>query len=330
MNDRRRPPKRKASVEAERAIERQRRDESDETAREILELEEQAVQRDDIIDQTLPLDGSFQLSNGVFQRILSFFTQKELVHRLSFVCKAWKQHARNPDLWTHLDANIWKTRSSQPAAFSSMKKFLLFIEQPQFCKLVRLSLPDQYRTLRRNIFDRLSRACPLIEELDMQQSTRLLGISPGRDEFERFPSLFPALKKLRLKAYMLKHFDIVKFAQQMGPRLEELHVHIRNWSEFSDATYISIAKACPNLTSFDYWDYSLPPRATTDQFSLESLKTILASCPKLQSLGLTYPRSLIYALFDYVEEWGYRERGVDFGLYLLDGAVDMDDVQAQD
>jgi len=208
-----RRPKRKAAIAANDAIiqikKQQQQDEEDDRNNSSNGASMEDQQQDKLQQFTDPMPfcgGSVALPQEIMKEILDFLPKKDLVHRASLVSATWNHATKNPFLWPVLDADIWKKypnrRHGGPPvhmALSSMRQFHLFLERPQFARLVTLVPPDIYRP-RFPVFNRISASCPLLEELDLSGSTsiRLNCFVAQPEELVLLPQLFPKLKKLRI------------------------------------------------------------------------------------------------------------------------------------
>lgn len=272
--------------------------------------------------------GSVTLPQEIMIEILDFLPKKGLVHSASLVCSSWNQATKHPDLWPVLDADIWKrhpTRSNgleppSKTVFPSMSQFFLFLRRPQFAQLKKLTPPDIYRTLHRRAFERLARACPSLEEMDLSGSTsiRYLALISFREELPRIPKLFPKLKKIHICMRSVQAEQLAEFARGMGDRLVDLSVrashgrHDGRRHDLVDATLETLAEHCPNLEGFRY-DFE------SDGFMEGRLTergpmALIRNCTKLKYLHLTLPRATCPAIGQFVKENGYDERGLKLRL----------------
>jgi hypothetical protein len=171
-----------------------------------------------------------------------------------------------------------------------MSRFLKIIQRPQFASLKYLSFPDIYRTLSRQIFPHISKACPLLEEIDFATVyERKIGVRPYSDEMTILPAIFPNLKKISLEMFYFNSNRLEQFVKAMDGRLAGLHLlasreSFRDGHRCLNATLETIGRYCPNLTSFRYgfhWRCFLE-----DQFdetvTSKGIIALLRACPKLK------------------------------------------------
>lgn len=256
------------------------------------------------------------LPHDISTTILEFLSKPELVHHVSLVSLAWCRATRNPALWPALEAETWKkyhgsgtTLLPSKMVFSSMQQFFVFLRRPQFSRLRKLVPPDIYRTLHRNVFDRISASCPYLEDLDLsgRNSIRLNALIAYNEELPRLPDLFPNLKKLRLTMSHAKAETLAEFCRRLGERLTELSIFVElDGDHLVDDTFQVIAASCPNLEMFVYDSQCRPSSA--GQLSEQGPIALIQNCPKLKVLSVTVPLVACPHIDRYVEENGHSSR----------------------
>jgi hypothetical protein len=272
-----------------------------------------------LLEPVLCCDGSITLPKELFVDILEFLSKPDLVHRASLVSSAWLAASKSPLLWLELKEDVWKSyplrkrgrAEGVPAktVFSSIRHFYEFLRRPQFARLKALTPPDLYRTMHRNVFDRIAEACPQLEDLDLSAcaTQRLNAVVPHDEELLRLPALFPKLNRLRLCMRHATRENLARFAQLMGERLVELHVFVgpggERVSQFcSDDTLEAIGQHCSNLESFRYvlregcWFVNL--------ITKRGVFALVRGCPKLRHLNLITTRDVCREVDRFVlERW---------------------------
>lgn len=279
-------------------------------------------QKEAVILPILFCNDTIEIPQDIFgKEILGFITQKELVHRVSLVSKAWNQASKDPDHWIFLDRGVWRKHQSRlvgyvssKTAFSSMPQFFSFLQRPQFSKLVRLVPPDMYRTKKRDVFHQLAKVCPGIEDLDVSGTNRKFSPVPLTLELVRLPDLFPKLKTLRLCMRFVHRAEVPVFASLMGIRLENLWVEfLEIGADFYDETFQAIAKNCPNLVTLRYVSFfnrSPSHRQLSERGPIEVLK----KCPKLKTFMVTVPLRTARQITNFAEKNHLPSRGLFFVL----------------
>jgi len=252
--------------------------------------------------------GSITLPQEILKEILDFLPKKNMVHSASLVCSSWNRATKRPDLWPVLDADIW----NKFPAFSSMRQFLLFLRRPQFARLRTLTPPSVYRTVRRNVFDQIARACPLLEEMDLSGTNSMLcnAVVPSGEELPRIPELFPKLKKIQICMRNAQAEQVAEFARGMGERLVGLSVQAGTGRDrvdgrrhdLVDETLETLAEHCPNLERFCY-------DLASDFFIEERLSergaiALIRNCAKLKYLRVHLPQASCDALHRLLQEAG--------------------------
>lgn len=300
-----RRPKRKAAVAALDAIAVQMKEQDDED-------DEPIAEEEDLWEPVL-FCSDIALPKELVLRILEFLPKKELVHRASLVSSAWCKATKHPLLWPALEADIWKKYPGDlpsKMAFSSMRQFHLFLGRPQFARLKTLVPPDIYRTLHRNVFDRIAEVNPFLEDLDLsgRSSIRQFLLVPFPEELPRLPALFQNLKKLRLCMRHVEQQHLVEFARLMGERLVELSVFtFALGKSFSDETFEAIAQNCPNLETFEY-EFGGGLSSADGRLTKRGPIAVIKGCPKLKIFRVTVPFDVCPHVNRFVEENGYSSR----------------------
>jgi hypothetical protein len=198
----------------------------------------------------------------------------------------WCCLSKSPLLWQSLDFPMELKASKK--GLSSMARFTKLLQRPQFASLKKLSFPNIYRTMDRNIFRKFSKACPLLEELDFETVYGdWVGVRPLDSEMENFPAIFPSLKKLSSEMLRFASTGIRQFAKGMGGRLVQLHLTAgRGYGKYQrcfDETLESIGLHCPNLESFRYgflsdWHEHYGERTVTNN----GIISLIQGCKKLK------------------------------------------------
>jgi hypothetical protein len=315
-----RRPKRKAAAAALDIIFLQKlyeEDDDDEDDKKDLSPEEEEE------EASMPLcfcgdSSSIELPKEIFvEKILGFLPKPVLVHYASLVCKAWCEATRDPLLWeTALSADIWKVSQCRKF-FSSMRKLFLFLSRPQFARLKRLATPlVAYRTIQRNVFDKIASICPLLEELDLSgvgftaAMPVLCVVAPFEDELPRLPNLFPNLKRFGVCMRYATRKQLQEFARSMGERLEQLRIVVpwrKSSNDLIDDTFETIAEHCPNLSTFHYdlEEYQSP---THGFLSARGPIAIIKHCSLLRDFVVTVPRTACPDIFEFCRKHGYFSR----------------------
>jgi hypothetical protein len=274
-------PKRKA---AEAALDAIRISNTTEEADDmLLELDNEAaptVFSGQIVIGTCTLPGEMTLY------ILGFLPKTDLVHTISLVSTMWCHLSKSPLLWQSLDFPMELKASKK--RLSSMARFTKLLQRPQFASLKKLSFPNVYRTMNRNIFHNFSKTCPLLEELDFETVYgNSLGVRPFDSEMENLPFIFPNLKKVSLEMLRSTSENLQQFVKGMGGRLVQLHVSagraLQERECCFDETLESIGLHCPNLESFRYgfledWHEDHFEDTVTDN----GIISLIQGCPKLK------------------------------------------------
>jgi hypothetical protein len=199
--------------------------------------------------------GTCTLPEEISLLILDFLPKTDLVHKISLVSTMWCHLSKSPLLWQSLDFPMELKASKK--GLSSMARFTKLLQRPQFASLKKLSFPNVNRTLNRNIFHNFSKACPLLEELDLETVYGdWVGVRPFNSEMENFHTIFPNLKKLSSEMLRFTSKSLQQFVKGMGGRLVQLHLTAgRGLGENErcfDETLESVGLHCPNLESFRY------------------------------------------------------------------------------
>jgi hypothetical protein len=273
-------PKRKAAVAALDAI--QESNTTDEADDVLLELDNEAP--DGFSGQIVI--GTCTLPEEISLLILAFLPKMDLVHKISLVSTMWCHLSKSPLLWQSLDFPMELKASKK--RLSSMARFTKLLRRPQFASLKKLSFPNVNRTLNRYIFHNFSKACPLLEELDLEMVYGdWVGVRPFGSEMEELPTIFPNLKQISLEMLYITSKHLEHFAKGMGGRLVQLHLSAgRGFGEHErcfDETLESIGLHCPNLESFRYgvlvdWNEDRYEAAVTDY----GIISLIQGCKKLK------------------------------------------------
>jgi hypothetical protein len=229
--------------------------------------------------------------------VLGFVPKTDLVHSISLVSTLWNGLSKSTVLWQTLDFSNDLKQSKK--GLTSMGRFLKILQRPQFASLKCLGFPDFYRTISRQVFPNVSKACPLLEEIDCATAhdETKIGVRPFSDEMTKLPDIFPNLKKISLEMFHCDSNSLEQFAKAMDGRLVALNllafresrgrdprVRESRGHQCLDATLETIGRHCPNLTSFRY-EFRLDPQEDEDFEETVTEKGIIAllrACPKLE------------------------------------------------
>lgn len=229
---------------------------------------------------------------AVMQNVLEFLPRPQAVHSASLVSKSWLAIVRAPAFWTVLDHHTGLLDDSQTV--SNMTALLKLLKRPQFSSL-RTLVPPYKVQARKNVFQKVAEACPLLEELD-------LGVG-GRSHMKiddasllALPELFPHLKSIRFKTYRVSNAGLKEFCRIMGDRLVDLGIREEHENLLSNETLATIGSSCSNLQHF-YVDFFFQ---TQGQGRDEGLMDLLKKCIKLKSFRLIHSASLEQGIFEYI------------------------------
>jgi hypothetical protein len=234
------------------------------------------------------IGGGAALSEELVYHILGFVSKTDLVHSISLVSTLWNDLSKSTLLWQTLHFSNDLKQSKKGLA--SMGRFIGNLQRPQFASLKRLGFPDIYRTRSRNVFPKISKACPLLEEIDLATIHRNhdVGVRPFSEDMTIFPAIFPNLTKISLEMFRGINRDIVeRFVQAMDGRLVRLHLLAGGSLHVDyrclDATLEIIGRYCPNLTSFSY-EYLRCVREDNFEETVtdKGIVALLEACPKLK------------------------------------------------
>jgi hypothetical protein len=108
----------------------------------------------------------------------------------------WNDLSKSTVLWQTLDFSDLKQSKK---GLTSMSRFLKILQRPQFASLKCL-------TFSRQVFPNISKACPLLEEINCATThdERIIGVHPFADGMMRLPAIFPNLKKISLELIFLR------------------------------------------------------------------------------------------------------------------------------
>jgi hypothetical protein len=235
------------------------------------------------------IGGGAALPEELAYHILGFVPKTDLVHSISLVSTLWNDLSKSTLLWQTLHFSKNGLKQSKKG-LASMGRFIGILQRPQFASLKRLGFPDIYRTRSRNVFPKISKACPLLEEIDLATIHRNnnVGVRPFSEDMMIFPSIFPNLKKISLEMFGCNNRDSVeRFVQAMDGRLVRLHLlaggSMHEDCRCLDATLEIIGRSCPNLTSFSY-EYLRCVREDNFEETVtdKGFIALLEACPKLK------------------------------------------------
>jgi hypothetical protein len=231
--------------------------------------------------------GGVALPEELACHILGFCPKMELVHSISLVSTLWYDLSKSSVLWQTLDFSDLKQPKKGSGLATTMGCFLKIIQRPQFAFLKYLSFPDVYRTLSRNIFPRISKACPLLEEIDFATVYEVkVGVRPYSDEMTKLPAIFPNLRKISLEMIHFDSNDLEQFVKAMDGRLAGLHLlagRSQDRHQCLNATLETIGRYCPNLTSFGYGFHWYFVEDNFDEtVTSKGIIALLQACPKLK------------------------------------------------
>lgn len=204
-----------------------------------------------------------RLPADVFILILGFLPRCAAVRAASLVSKAWLAATRDPVFWRTLDG--WNGLSEQSRTVRNMTSMLELLSRRQFSALRSLTPPDRIR-MRKNALVCISKACPMLEEIDLGFSI-WSAMRASVDDLLSLPALFPCLESVRLNQWKVTNVGIVEFCKRMGDRLKSIRINsLCNLSEsLTDDDLDMISHCCPNLKQFEYGSYMLHESALTER-----------------------------------------------------------------
>jgi hypothetical protein len=233
--------------------------------------------------------GGVALPEELAYHILGFLPKTELVHSISLVSTCWYDLSKSSVLWQTLDFSSDLKPSKKKSGLASMGRFLKILQRPQFASLKYLNFPDIDRTRSRHVFHHISKACPLLEDIDFATvyNATKVGVRPYPHDMPKLPALFPNLKKISLEMIRFDSNRLEQFVKAMDGRLDGLHLLAGRESlrdtQCLDATLETIGRYCPNLTSFRYgfhWDYQ--ENHFDETVTSKGIIALLRACPKLK------------------------------------------------
>jgi hypothetical protein len=216
--------------------------------------------------------------------ILGFVPKTDLVHSISLVSTLWYDLSKSTVLWQTLDFSDLKQSKKY---LTSMGRFLKILQRPQFASLKHLGFPDIYRTILRNVFPNVSKACPLLEEIDWAtvHKENVIGVRPFSDEMPKLPAIFPNLKKISLELMHADSNSLEQFVKAMDGRLVGLNLLAGRDGRIQclDATLETIGRHCPNLESFRYgFRYDSQEDDFEETVTEKGIIALLRACPKVK------------------------------------------------
>jgi hypothetical protein len=227
--------------------------------------------------------GGVALPEELACHILGFCPKMELVHSISLVSTLWYDLSKSSVLWQTLDFLDLKQSKKNLA---SMGRFLKILQRPQFASLKYLGFPDIYRTLSRQIFPNISKACPLLEEIDCAtvHGENNVGVRPFSDEMTKRPAIFPNSKKISLEMIHVDSNSLEQFVKAMDGRLVGLNLLAgRGRYQCLDTTLEAIGRYCPNLESFCNGFHGDSNEDHFEEIVTEKgIIALLQACPKLK------------------------------------------------
>jgi hypothetical protein len=234
--------------------------------------------------------------------ILGFLPKTELVHSISLVSTLWYDLSKSSVLWQTLDfSSDLKQSKEGRRGLVSLRRFLKILQRPQFVSLKYLSFPDINRTISGQAFHQISKACPLLAEIDLATvyDERNLNCRPSRDDMTKLPAIFPNLKKISLEMFRFDSNHLEQFLKATAGRLAGLHLLAgrdrHRYSHCLDATLETIGRYCPNLTSFRYgFHWNFQENHFDETITSKGIIALLRACPKLKVC--TMRGRLLYAL----------------------------------
>jgi hypothetical protein len=237
--------------------------------------------------------GGVALPEELAYHILGFLPKTELVHSISLVSTLWYDLSKSSVLWQTLDFSSDLKQSKKKSGLASMGRFLKILQRPQFASLKYLNFPDIDRTRSRNVFHHVSKACPLLEDIDFATvyNARKVGVRPYPFDMPKLPALFPNLKKISLEMIRFESNHLEQFVKAMDGRLAGLHlVASRETSPTNrythhclNATLETIGRYCPHLTSFRYgFHWRLQESYFDETVTSKGIIALLRACPKLK------------------------------------------------
>jgi hypothetical protein len=306
MSEQRRP-KRKAAEAAWNAIIKLRK--QDLRSKEIEEREDSRMMQEDGFVSFQ--NDTIMLPPEMMTNLLEFLPKNDVVHRVSFVNKAWRTATRNPVLWPTMGDALWKIRGRGHIA--SVKGLLNVLQRPQFRSLKQLESPRRVRRTpnrSRTVFDRIAAACPLLQGLDLYG----FGLQPFPEEITRLPRVFPHLKGVSLFLHTgVDRKQIHQFLRLMGSRLVKLDVLREAYQNpatdingFSDETFDVLLKHCPNLETLRY--RQLPCADENDrQISARTVVALFKGSRKLKAASLSLPEHVCDVVWDFCVSGNLRD-----------------------
>jgi hypothetical protein len=238
------------------------------------------------------------IAPDVFQHVLQFLPNYEIVHAASLVSKAWLSAARTPLLW-HTLANEHGLLG-QSSTVTNMTQLLKLLACPPFASLKTLVPPDRVR-MRAKALKQIAKACPLLESIDLGYS--LWSIMKIEDkDLMSLPLLFPHLKHIQLCTAKVSNSGIAAFCERMGDRLLSIRIDESYYSDYmrlSNHTLASvITRHCRNLERFDV---TVCPNSNISE---KGIIALLNGCRKLNQLSLIlqYTDTIRVAAFQHIAE----------------------------
>ncbi|KAL3894315.1 MAG: hypothetical protein SGARI_007784, partial [Bacillariaceae sp.] len=187
--------------------------------------------------------------------ILEYIPQYDLCKRVGHSCKALLVATRVPSLWSRLNVSTtivyWRFRKEGWWKIFTKPQFASLMSLPQAPPLSqdeRCKMPMSLPAL-----ELLSRACPQLEELNLERAEQMLLMH----EAAEFSSLFPNLTSLTIcNCEHISTSHIEKICQGLGRKLLKLtvvmgdNIDVDSDGEFCIKTLASIVQSCPNLQEF--------------------------------------------------------------------------------
>jgi hypothetical protein len=225
--------------------------------------------------------------------ILGFLPKTELVHSISLVSTLWYDLSKSSVLWQTLDfSSDLKQSKEGRRGLVSLRRFLKILQRPQFASLKYLSFPDIQRPrCSGKFFHQISKACPLLEEIDLATvyDERNVSVRPYPDEITKLPAIFPNLKKISLEMIRFDSNHLEQFVKAMDGRLTGLHLLASRESDSRythhclNATLETIGRYCPHLTNFRYgFHWRLQENYFDETVTSKGIIALLRACPKLK------------------------------------------------
>jgi hypothetical protein len=264
----------------------------------------------------LVCNGQVSLSEDACCHILDFLPKREIVHKVSFISKAWLSMSRSPRLWKALNTESG-TLDRRSQRISNMEVMLQLLKRPQFKSLRILVPPDKIRMRKRSV-ETIAQACPLLEHFDIGYS-EWSAMHPDDMDLVKMPILFPNLCSIHMRSYNISRSGLDRFVQQMGSRLVELKT-VMFVSRLSDTSIDAIRLNCPNLETLRYELGSRYYNEDKEVLSQE-IMGLIQDCPKLKNLVLINTKEIKLEAFEHIASLNNKSKSLQ--RLLVSGHVNL-------